>query len=376
MTPRALSEREKIDWLRLARTDAIGAVTFSHLISRYGSASAAIRQAPGLALRGGRTTPIAIVGDDAAEAELAQGHALGARLIAACEPDYPALLAALDPPPPLIWVLGDIALAHRPSIAIVGARSASVAGQRFANGIAAAMGEAGYTVVSGLARGIDTAAHQGSLAHGAVAVLAGGVDDIYPAENAGLYALLCTRGCVVSERPIGRQARAADFPRRNRIISGLALGVIVVEAELRSGSLITARIAGEQGRDVFAVPGSPMDPRSRGTNDLIRQGATLVEEADDVIRVLDSQSGFRSPPPYVWGAADEAQPERSDADFDALRSAVEAGLSFSPISINELVRAAGAPVADVLAALAELSIAGRAELLPGGLVILLSQSSR
>jgi DNA processing protein len=376
LTSRPLSERERIDWLRLARTDAIGAVTFAHLISRYGSASAAIRQAPGLALRGGRTTPIAITGVDTAEAELSQGLALGARLIAACEPDYPALLAALDPPPPLIWVLGDIALAHRPSIAIVGARSASTAGQRFARDIAAAMGEAGYTVVSGLARGIDTAAHQGSLAHGAVAVLAGGVDDIYPAENGGLYSQMCARGCVVSERPIGRQARAADFPRRNRIISGLALGVIVVEAELRSGSLITARIAGEQGRDVFAVPGSPMDPRSRGTNDLIRQGATLVEEVDDVLRVLDSQTGFRAPQTYGWDGAGEAQAVRSDADFDALRSTLEAGLSFAPVSINELVRAAGAPVADVLAALAELAIAGRAELLPGGLVVLLSQASR
>src|SRR5665213_2249616 len=204
--------------------------------------------------------------------------------------------------------MGEAALLERRTVAMVGARIASGAGRRFARTLAGALGEAGYVVISGLARGIDAAAHEGALAFGTAAVLAGGVDDVYPPEHGELYNSLCAKGCVISERAMGHKARAADFPRRNRIISGLSLGVVVVEAELRSGSLITARLAGEQGREVFAVPGSPLDPRARGANDLLRQGATLVEEADDVLRVLDTQPGMAAPEPcllYTSDAADD-----------------------------------------------------------------------
>ncbi len=363
MTPTSAPERDLIDWVRLARTESVGSATFAHLIARFGSASVALSELPNLARRGGRRAPIAVLGARAAEAELAAGAAIGATILTSGSPGFPRLLSVLDPPPPLIWALGDPGILTRRSVAIVGARAASAAGQRFAYDLAGALGEAGYGVVSGLARGIDTAAHRGSLNSGTVAVLAGGVDDIYPSENAALYDALRGRGCVVSERPMGLKARAADFPRRNRLISGLALGVVVVEAELRSGSLITARLAGEQGRDVFAVPGSPADPRSRGANDLIRQGAVLVEEVDDILRVLEGHQVVSTPRPELW-KVEQAQP----AD-DALRERIAALLSPAPTSIDVLSRLARAPVSGVLAAMTELAIAGRAEMLPGGLAV-------
>jgi DNA processing protein len=357
-------DQELIDWVRLARTDSVGPVTFAHLIARYGSASAALSALPNLARRGGRVAPLNLLDARAAEAELAAGVSIGARVLTCGSAGYPRLLAVLDPPPPLIWVLGDLDILTRRSVAIVGARAASAAGQRFAFELAGALGEAGYGVVSGMARGIDTAAHRGSLHSGTTAVLAGGVDDIYPPENASLYDLLRVRGCVVSERPPGLKARAADFPRRNRLISGLALGVVVVEAELRSGSLITARLAGEQGRDVFAVPGSPGDPRSRGANDLIRQGAVLVEDVDDILRVLGGgHQAVCAPRPEDWKG------DHGELADDALRDQIAGLLSQAPTSIDALSRLAGAPVSGVLAALTELTIAGRAEMLPGGLAI-------
>jgi DNA processing protein len=370
LTRKGAPDRELVDWVRLARTESVGPVTFAHLIARYGSASEALSELPNLARRGGRGAPIELFDARAAEAELAAGAAIGARVLTSGSAGFPRLLSVLDPPPPLIWVLGDLDILARKSAAIVGARAASAAGQRFAFDLAAALGAAGYGVVSGMARGIDTAAHRGSLNSGTVAVLAGGVDDIYPPENAALYDSLRVRGCVVSERPMGLKARAADFPRRNRLISGLAMGVVVVEAELRSGSLITARLAGEQGRDVFAVPGSPADPRSRGTNDLIRQGAVLVEDVDDILRVLGSHRELSAPEAEVWkGEVDEH-------DDDRLRERIASLLSPAPTSINSLSRLAQAPVSGVLAALTELTIAGRAEMLPGGLAIGGGEGSR
>jgi DNA processing protein len=245
----------------------------------------------------------------------------------------------------------------------VGARIASASGQSFARTLARQVAEAGYPVVSGMARGIDGAAHDGALSGGTVAVLGGGIDDIYPPEHAGLYDRLVAQGCVVSERPPGAVARAADFPRRNRLISGLSLAVVVVEAELRSGSLITARMAGEQGREVLAVPGSPLDPRARGTNDLIRQGAAVCEGIDDVLRTLEGLGGLREPS----GPGFEPAPFE-DADH-ALIERVAALLSYTPTLLGELARAAAAPTPLVYAALTELTLAGRAELLPGGLVV-------
>ncbi|WP_332771730.1 DNA-processing protein DprA [Phenylobacterium sp.] len=361
---RALTQAGRRDWLRLARTENVGPVTFQQLIGRYGEASLALAALPDLARRGGRVSPLDIPAVSEIETELEAGAALGARLIAACEADFPAPLAALDPPPPVIWARGEPRLLSRPAVAIVGARVASAGGQRFARGLAADLGAAGLVVISGMARGVDGAAHEGSLATGTVAVLGGGVDDVYPREHRDLYERIVEQGCVVSESAPGRTATAKDFPRRNRLISGLSQAVVVVEAELRSGSLITARLAAEQGREVLAVPGSPLDPRARGTNDLIRQGAALCEGADDVLRALEGFGGFRAPD----RAFEPARPTTPDAEVAAVRERVAALLSPTPVSRDELIRAAGAPAAIVLAALVELALADRAELTAGGLV--------
>jgi DNA processing protein len=359
---RRLSDAQRRDWLRLARTENVGPVTFDQLIGRYGEASLALAALPDLARRGGRMAGLKVTSEAEAERELAGGAALGARLIAACEPDFPQALAAVDPPPPLIWVRGNAELLDRQTVAIVGARVASAAGQRFARGLAAELGGSGHVIVSGMARGIDAAAHEGALPTGTVAVLGGGIDDVYPPEHRDLYARIVDSGCVVSESEPGRTAVARDFPRRNRIIAGLSRAVVVVEAELRSGSLITARLAAEQGREVLAVPGSPLDPRAKGTNDLIRQGAALCEGAEDVLRALEGLRGFREPERTPFRGA-PAEPD------DALRERLADLLSPTPVSRDELVRAASAPASAVFAALMELALAGRAELLPGGMVV-------
>jgi DNA processing protein len=357
-----LSDSERRGWLKLARTENVGPVTFDQLIQRFGTADRALAALPDLARRGGRTGGLKVASDAQVDQELADGAALGARLIASCEAAFPQALAALDPPPPLIWTRGRVELLDRPCVAIVGARVASAAGQRFARGLAAELGQTGQVIVSGLARGIDAAAHEGALPTGTVAVLGGGVDDIYPSEHTGLYARIAESGCVVSENEPGRKAVARDFPRRNRIISGLSRAVVVVEAEMRSGSLITARLAAEQGREVLAVPGSPLDPRAKGTNDLIRQGAALCEGAEDVLRALEGLRGFREPERGGWRDGGGAEPD------DALRERVAALLSPTPVSRDEIVRASAAPAPAVFAALVELALAGRCELMSGGMV--------
>lgn len=358
MTP--LSDAERFARLRLARTDRVGPVAFSQLLQRFGSAVRAVDALPDLIQRSGRDYALPSV--ERVEAELAAGERKGARLILLGDADYPPLLAAVDPPPPLLWTLGDTALLSRPCIGIVGARIASAGGQRISRGLSQQLGEAGHMVVSGLARGIDAAAHLGALPTGTVAVLGGGVDEMYPSENADLYRQIVEQGCVVSESPVGARAQARDFPRRNRIISGLSRGVIVVEAEIRSGSLITARLANEQGRDVFAVPGSPLDPRSKGPNELLRQGAILCEGLEDVERAFTTLRTLREPPadsPFI-GAPDELD--------EAVLEQVAALLSPTPTPRDELARALDLPISIVASALLELSFAGRASLLPGGLV--------
>ncbi len=361
-----LSDAARRDWLRLARSENVGPVTFDQLLRRYGDATRALDALPELSRRGGRTASLAIPSASDAEREIAAGAALGARLIAGCEADFPALLAALDPPPPLIWARGDAGLLARSAVAIVGARIASAAGQRFARSLAQDLGQAGHVIVSGMARGIDGAAHDGAMATGTVAVLGGGVDDIYPSDHRDLYGRLVAEGCVVSESPPGVKAQARDFPRRNRLISGLSVAVVVVEAELRSGSLITARLAAEQGREVLAVPGSPLDPRARGTNDLIRQGAALCEGAEDVLRAISGLSSIREP--ECGGYGGDADPGGED-EIAALRERIADLLSPTPTPRDDLVRITGAPAAMVYAALTELALAGRAEMLPGGLAI-------
>ena len=354
---RTLARPELIAWARLARTPRIGALTFHALLARFRTPIAALDALPNLA----RATPLKPPAVAKIEAELEALEAMGARLIASCEPDYPPLLAQLDAPPPILAVRGDAKLAHKRTIAIVGAREASASGLMMAERLAADLSEAGFIIVSGLARGMDAAAHKASIDGGTIAVLAGGLDHPYPPQNLRLHEEICARGAVVSEAPLGSVARARDFPRRNSIISGLSHAVIVIEAALRSGSLITARAAADQGREVMAVPGSPLDPRTRGANALIKQGATLIESAEDVMAAL--------------GDASPALRARSIGPlFDAPPIAVPSGLaaklarllSPTPIHVNDLARLTEAPAGAVAAALMELEFEGAAASLPGG----------
>jgi DNA processing protein len=367
-----LSPAERRDWLRLIRTDSIGPIIFAGLLQRFGSAAAAIDALPDLARRSGRARPLSIPSRDKADDELAVLNRLGARLIASCEPNYPPALAALEDAPPLLTVRGKADILLKPTIALVGARNASANGIRFARMLAKDLGEAGFTVVSGLARGIDTGAHQGALATGTVAVMAGGVDIIYPLENDGLYGRILETGAAVSEMRCGLEPRAPHFPRRNRLISGLSQGVVVVEAALRSGSLITARLAGEQGREVFAVPGSPLDPRAHGTNDLLRQGATLTEGADDILRILAPGAPFpirEAPVPAL-----EIPPAGTPAtgpELEIAKTRIVEKLGINPVAVDEIIRQCHLSPATVLTVLLELELGGRLNRHPGNQVSML-----
>ena len=358
----AADDAERFARLRLARTPRVGPVNFVRLMQRFGSAARALDALPDLAKRnGGASTPPP---RERVERELADAAAKGARLILMGDADYPVLLHQADGAPPALWGIGPLKALHSRAIALVGARNASAAGQKMAAMLAHDLGAAGFLVVSGLARGIDARAHEASLKTGTVAVLGGGADDVYPPDNAALYDQVRVHGLILSESPMGYTAQARDFPRRNRIISGLTLGTVVVEAELRSGSLITARLAAEQNREVFAVPGSPLDPRCRGGNDLLRQGANLCETADDVIRVLDAQMGFSMPqvndqalaPPIV-----APTPVYAEDDIGEVSRRLRAAISATPVSRDDLVRLSGAPAAIALVALSELEIAGIVE---------------
>jgi DNA processing protein len=358
----ALNDAERRAWLRLARTQNVGPSTFAALIGRFGSAAEALAEVPRLARRGGgETLRVPTEADAQREIELLHKH--GGRLIASCEAEFPPGLAALDAPPPVISVVGRVELLKREMVAIVGARNASALGRKFAGQLASDLGRAGFVIASGLARGIDAAAHDASLETGTCAVVAGGIDIVYPPENAKLYERIKEDGVVVAEMPLGQSPQARHFPRRNRIISGLSRGVVIVEAAEGSGSLITASYALEQGREVFAVPGSPLDPRAKGTNRLIRDGATLTETADDVVAVLATQSrGFREP------SGLPVTPATPDAEADRVHIQLEELLGPAPVEIDELIRQCRAPATAVLAALLELELAGKVERHPGGKV--------
>jgi DNA processing protein len=363
-----LGEDERIEWLRLFRSDHVGTRTFRALLRQFGSARAALAALPDLARRGGAARTVKICSRAEAERELEAARALGVRLIALAEPEYPPRLAEIDDAPPLLAVRGNVAALARPMIAMVGSRNASAAGAKIAARLARDLGEAGLIIASGLARGIDAAAHRASLETGTIAVLAGGHDRIYPAEHAGLLDALLDRGAAVGEMPLGWEPRARDFPRRNRLISGLAVGVVIVEAAKRSGSLITARFALEQGREVFAVPGSPLDPRAEGANGLLKQGATLVTEAADVIAVIEPILGrtmaAAPPPDEVPRSAADGEPE---PDGEA-RSEIARLLGPTPVALDDLVRLSGASAATVRTVLLELELAGRIERHGGGMV--------
>jgi DNA processing protein len=360
----ALTDPERRDWLRLIRSERVGPITFFQLLKRFGSAAKALDALPDLARRGGRSS-LKVCSIDAADRELERQAQVGARLIGRFEPDYPAALAAVDDAPPLLAVRGHVELLQRRMVAIVGARNASANGMRLARQLAADLGAAGLVVVSGLARGIDAAAHRGGLGTGTVAVMAGGVAVIYPAENTALFDEVVAQGAVVSEMPPDFEPQARHFPQRNRIVAGLSLGAVVVEAALKSGSLISARLALEQGREVFAVPGSPLDPRARGTNDLLRRGAILTETAEDVLTGLGE---LAAPPAKPLAAQQFEGAPASEFEVDSALPKVVEKLGPSPTQVDEIIRQCQLPAAVVQMVLLELELAGRLTRHPGNMV--------
>lgn len=386
-----LTDAQRFDWLRLVRSENVGPRTFLTLLNKFGNASAALKALPDLARRGGAARPIRIATAEEIDRELTAARQAGARFVALGEPDYPPALREIDSAPPILALRGREEALQQPAVAIVGSRNASAVGLTFTDRLARGVGRAGYVIVSGLARGIDQRAHIASLETGTIAVLAGGHARPYPPEAVPLIARIAEFGAIISEMPIAWEPRGRDFPRRNRIVSGMALGTIVVEAARNSGSLITAKFAAEQNREVFAVPGSPLDPRAEGTNDLLRDGANLCARPEDVLSVLEP---LRARDPF--SVRREERPDAAGpswreplpaADFDAapsfagsvgsngtepsgpvaseapqsLRARILNLLGPAPIALDELVRAAEAPISEVRIVLLELDLAGRLE---------------
>ncbi|TQV80642.1 DNA-processing protein DprA [Denitrobaculum tricleocarpae] len=368
----ARNEREIIDSLQLSRSRSIGPVTFRQLTARFGSAGEAIAALPGLLRKRNHTARFSLRPRGEAEREFDAIAKLGAWVIPLQSVSYPAALAATEDAPPVLIGLGDQKLMTRKAIAVVGARNASANGRRLARQFAADLGREGLIVASGLARGIDTAAHQGSLHSGTLAVVAGGLDVIYPPENEDLYNAIVEQGTVLSEMAPGTRPQARYFPRRNRIVSGLSLGVLVVEAARNSGSLITARLALEQGREVFAVPGSPLDPRSQGGNDLIRQGAILTESTEDILRAVESS--FEKPPiaPQALEKAVFCTPANDENEIAEAHGDIVSLLSDTPVAVDELIRQCQLSPAAVSSAILELELTGAVDRLPGNMVALRS----
>ncbi len=370
-----LSDKQRIAWLRLIRSDNVGPVTFRDLINHYGSAENALAMIPELSRRGGSARQIHVAEESAALRELELAQRIGIRFIGIGEPEYPSALRQIDGAPPLLAVKGDTAITARPAIGIVGSRNASLSGAKFAAQVALECGRAGYAIISGLARGIDTAVHRASLPTGTIAAFAGGLDMPYPPENISLYNDICANGgLAISEMPLGWQPRARDFPRRNRLIAGVALGAVIVEAAMRSGSLITARYAADFGRLVFAVPGSPLDPRSKGTNDLIKNGASLLSESEDILQALAPLSQidlFQPPGPRGHDLAETSHSTHAPTDpGDSDRTRIISALGPTPVEIDDLIRHAELPASAVHTILLELDLAGRLSRHPGGTVSL------
>ncbi len=357
-----LNDEQRIDWLQLSRSENVGPVLFYQLINRYGSAAAALEALPQLARRGGRRT-LRLYPRERARNDIDKAARLGARFVARGEAGYPPLLRHIDGPPPLICIKGREEIAELPLVAMVGSRNASAAGLKLTRSLACDVGRAGYGVVSGLARGIDTAAHEGSLETGTIAVLAGGIDRIYPRENAVLMERIGETGLLITEMTPGTAPRAEFFPRRNRLVAGMSLGVVVVEAALRSGSLITARLAAEMGREVMAVPGSPLDPRAAGTLRLLKTGATLVTEAVDILDALAPLAA--RPLPEARPLEDSLvpdgglpAPDPDETPPEALHALILALLGPGETALDDLIRESGQPPGPVLAAIMELELAG------------------
>ena len=368
-----ISENEKLCWLRLSRTENVGPITFYRLIERFGSASEALEALPELSKRGGRSKPLSPPPMNAIEKEYKALQKLGGDIVTAACPSYPLALGATDDAPPVLSYFGDITLANKNCIAIVGARNASLNGKKFATKLAGELGEREQIVVSGLARGIDTAAHKGSLSSGTIAVIAGGIDVIYPEENTALFEEIKERGLVLAESPLGVAPQARHFPKRNRIVSGLSKACVVIEATIKSGSLITARMAGEQGRDVMAVPGHPLDPRAQGPNHLIREGATLIRNADDILEIIRSFSGNTLREPLrPENSFQHAPANDQDVPENAQDSVLE-NLSFTPVTVDELLRSCHLTISALHVVLLELELAGRVKREAGGRVSLIAE---
>jgi len=362
-----------IDWLRLIRSENVGPKTFYALLTRFGSPAKALAALPDLAAKGGKRS-IKICSEKAAKIELEQIAEHGASLITRADPDYPSLLTQIDDAPPVLTVIGRKDLLAKPMLAIVGARNASMNGRTLANQIATEVGQAGFVIASGLARGIDRAAHVGGLKTGTIGVVAGGIDKIYPKENTDLYEKMAVEGLIISETRFGEAPIARHFPKRNRIVAGLSLGILVVEAAQRSGSLITARMAAEQNRDVFAIPGSPLDERARGSNSLIRQGAHLVESAADIVSILPDPTHIPFSEPETPFLNAPPPPTPDEAVLSPLRPKLRELLGPSPVQIDVLIRELDAPAHLVAVLLLELDLAGRLAREAGGKVALVTPS--
>ncbi|MBI1326844.1 MAG: DNA-protecting protein DprA [Alphaproteobacteria bacterium] len=359
-----VSSAEKLAWLRLWRTENVGPATFYRLLDRYQSAETALAHLPDLAKRGGRAKPLKAPETGAIEKEYEALLKYGGDFICAYEENFPVILSTLDDAPPVLSYMGNISLLQKPCFGVVGARNASLNGRKFTEKLARDMGEAGYTVVSGLARGIDTAAHEGSLKTGTVAVLAGGLDVIYPPENDKLYKAIADKGLLITEQALSQPMYPQIFPKRNRIISGLSEGTIIVEATMKSGSMITARLAAEQGREVFAVPGFPLDPRAEGPNYLIRQGAKLATGAEDILQELQE---FK-PRINAQNLQQELQEKSTDIyinDNGDYTAQIYGILSSTPVTVDEIVRICQLSTGSVLSTLLDLELAGRILRLPG-----------
>ena len=373
---RLLSHKERVDWLRLIRSENVGPITFFRLLELYGSPGEALKVLPEMAKNGGKKKSLKIFSTHAAECELAHAEQIGAVLVCAREPPYPKSLYAFEGGPPCIYVRGNVDILQKSIIGVVGARNASIGARQFACRLSFDLGKIGFAIASGLARGIDTAAHEGSLDTGTIAVMAGGLDIIYPPDNKGLFENICCKGAVVSEMPPGTEPQARYFPRRNRIIAGLSRGIVVVEAATRSGSLITAKMANDQGRDIFAVPGSPLEPRSEGPNQLIRDGAILVRNAADIVATLNrpgEQILSDRLPPY-FSAHTSTIP--SENRLHIVRRTILRNLSLVPVSVDEITRQCELSVTEVNVALVELELADRITRSYSGLVSLNVQNAR
>lgn len=371
----SLAADNPLDVLRLIRTNNVGPITFFQLIQRFGTAAEALKALPELSLRGGRYKALSACASSDAAKEIDAVRKFGARMILYGAPDYPRMLHAISDPPPILTVLGSPHLwQQKDAIAMVGARNASAAGCQFAAQLARQLGDGGLIVASGLARGIDSFVHKGSLTTGTVAVIAGGIDTIYPPENEALYQQIRDQGAIISEQPFGMAPFSGSFPGRNRIIAGMSLGTVVVEASPKSGSLITARFAMENNREVFAVPGSPLDPRSRGCNQLLRQGAAMVESASDVIHGIAHlrNASLGENPPMRYTPASAAI---SDSELNNARQQLIEKLGATPVSVDELIDQCQTSAGCVLTVLLELELAGKLRRSPGNKVALIMENT-